>query len=320
MGSLASLSKSATSTWLGVSEILLLLFGVLLVVGLIGEYRESLKPWVKVFEMFVILGVAGELLADGGIFALSRHLETIANGEIALLTQQSAIANQHAAEANDRAAQAEALAKGFEAQIATAGNNAAQAKQKAETERLARTRLENKMKARHLTTEQQDKLATLLTDEPAIISIYNQALDGESGDYADDFTAAFKAAKWQTWGPNRSKMTPEHGIEIGTLGAGSPVVRHFLEKIQKSFAEIGATARIIQFRADDQSMAGRFENNVLYLIIDHKEDVVPADVQKVPSFHRFLYLEDVTTGLGPIDLDLKVRHSVPSESTEFDTR
>ncbi len=282
MGSLTSLSKSATSTWLGVFEILLLLFGVLLVVGLIGEYRESLKPWVKVFEMFVILGVAGELLADGGIFALSRHLETIANGEIALLTQQSAIANQKAAEANDRAAQAQALAKGFEAQIATAGNNAAQANQKAETERLARTQLENKMKPRHLTAEQQAKLARLLGDEPEPISIYNQAFDGESGDYADDFTAAFKAAKWQTWGPNRSRMTPEHGIEIGTLAPGTPVAKRMLEKIQKAFAEVGVTARITYFSGNDQSMAGRFENNVLYLIIDHKEDVVPASVQKVP--------------------------------------
>lgn len=280
MAALASLSKSATSAWLGVSEILLLLFGVLLVVGLVGEYRKSLSRWVKLFEMFVIIGVAGELLADGGIFALSRHLETIANGEIAVLTEQAATANQHAAEANDRAAQAEVLAKGFEAQIATAGSNAARANQKAESERLARTQLENKMRPRHLTAEQLAKLASLLEDTPVPISIYSQALDGESGDYADDFTAAFKAAKWQTLGPNQSRMTHDHGIEIGTLGLGSPIVRLMLEKIQKSFDEIGVSARITQFRPDDQSMAGRFENNVLYLIIDHKEDIDPADAPK----------------------------------------
>jgi hypothetical protein len=280
VAALASLSKSATSAWLGVSEILLLLFGVLLVVGLVGEYRKSLSRWVKLFEMFVIIGVAGELLADGGIFALSRHLETIANGEIAVLTEQAATANQHAAEANDRAAQAEVLAKGFEAQIATAGSNAARANQKAESERLARTQLENKMRPRHLTAEQLAKLASLLEDTPVPISIYSQALDGESGDYADDFTAAFKAAKWQTLGPNQSRMTHDHGIEIGTLGLGSPIVRLMLEKIQKSFDEIGVSARITQFRPDDQSMAGRFENNVLYLIIDHKEDIDPADAPK----------------------------------------
>jgi|HubBroStandDraft_6_1064221.scaffolds.fasta_scaffold4693824_1 hypothetical protein len=51
-----------------------------------------------------------------------------------------------------------------------------------------------------------------------------------------------------------------------------------LAKIQKAFAEVGVTARIAQFRADDQQLAGRFENNVLYLIIEHKEDVVPANL------------------------------------------
>jgi hypothetical protein len=279
VGALTSLSKSATSTWLGVSESLLLLFGVLLVVGLVGEYRESLKHWVKVFEMFVIIGVAGELLADGGIFALSRHLETIANGEIATLTRESAIANQRAAEANDRAAQAEALAKGFEPQIAKAGNSAAQANLTAENERLARTHLEDKMKARHLSKDQQGHLAKLLEDQPLIISVYSQALDGESGDYADDFVVALKSAKWNVFGPNQSRMTPEHGIEIGTLGEGSPGMKEILKKVQSAFAEVGVTARITKFKVDDQRMAGRFENNVLYLIVDHKEDVVPAGTE-----------------------------------------
>jgi hypothetical protein len=85
------LSKSATSTALDASELALLLFGVLLVVGLIGEYAKSerWKKHVRAFEMFVILGVAGELLADGGIFLFSRHLQTIADLEIAALTQKA---------------------------------------------------------------------------------------------------------------------------------------------------------------------------------------------------------------------------------------
>ena len=87
MGTLFSLSKSATSAALDISEIALLLFGVLLVVGLVGEYAKSerWKRHVRIFEMFVIIGVAGELLADGGIFLFSRHLQTLANVEIASL-------------------------------------------------------------------------------------------------------------------------------------------------------------------------------------------------------------------------------------------
>src|SRR5450432_3305272 len=84
MGTFFSLSKSATSIALGTSEIVLLLFGILLTVGLIGEYAKSerWKRHVKTFEMLVISGVAGELLADGGIFLFSSHLQTIADREI----------------------------------------------------------------------------------------------------------------------------------------------------------------------------------------------------------------------------------------------
>jgi hypothetical protein len=96
MGTFFSLSKSASSTALDISEITLLLFGVLLVAGLIGEYAKSerSKRRVKIFEMFVIIGVAGELLADGGIFLFSRHLQTIADLEIADLTKENTAAKQ----------------------------------------------------------------------------------------------------------------------------------------------------------------------------------------------------------------------------------
>jgi hypothetical protein len=85
MHTLFSLSRSATSSALDISELVLVLFGVLLVVGLVGEYAKSerWKRHVKVFEMFVILGVAGELFADGGIFLFSKRLQIISDREIA---------------------------------------------------------------------------------------------------------------------------------------------------------------------------------------------------------------------------------------------
>jgi hypothetical protein len=74
--SLFSLSKSATSICLDASEIVLLVFGIVLVIGLVGEVAKSEK-WkrrVRLFELMVVFGVAGELMADGGIFLFSRHL------------------------------------------------------------------------------------------------------------------------------------------------------------------------------------------------------------------------------------------------------
>lgn len=120
-----SLSKAATSFALNISEGLLLLFGVLLVVGLIGEYAKS-DRWKKrerMFMMFVIVGVAGELVADGGIFTLSAHLQTLSDLEVARL--------------NEKAESANATAKNFESQIADANAKAEIARRDAESFRLA---------------------------------------------------------------------------------------------------------------------------------------------------------------------------------------
>src|SRR5437870_4108268 len=123
MGTLFSLSKSATATALGISEIALLLFGILLVIGLIGEYAKSeqWKKHVRVFEMFVIIGVAGELLADGGIFLFSSHLQTIADMEIGEAVLRASKADERAS-ANEK--------------------EAAQLRKDAEAERLERIKLE----------------------------------------------------------------------------------------------------------------------------------------------------------------------------------
>ena len=66
------------------SEITLLVFGLLLVVGLVGEYSEASrwKTYVRWFPIMVIVGVAGELLADGAIFVFSERLQTIEVAEV----------------------------------------------------------------------------------------------------------------------------------------------------------------------------------------------------------------------------------------------
>jgi hypothetical protein len=104
MGTLLSLSKSATAISLEVSEVVLLFFGIVLVAGLIGEYVESWKKWIKLFEMLVIVGVAGELLADGGIFLFSKQLQTISDLEVAKLNESAGKANERAAILEERLA------------------------------------------------------------------------------------------------------------------------------------------------------------------------------------------------------------------------
>jgi hypothetical protein len=102
MGTLLSLSKPATTNALEASEALLLAFGVLLVIGLVGEYSKSerWKAHVRKFEMMVIIGVAGELVADGGIFLFSAHLQTISESDVASLNKEAGVARRDAAQAN----------------------------------------------------------------------------------------------------------------------------------------------------------------------------------------------------------------------------
>jgi hypothetical protein len=134
MGTLLTLSKSGTSTALDISELLLLLFGVLLVVGLVGEYAESThwRKHVKTFEMFVIIGVAGELLADGGIFLFSSRLQTITELEIAGLTKEASDAKTSAEGAATASSRAESSAKEANAQVARAKDKADSAAKAAE--------------------------------------------------------------------------------------------------------------------------------------------------------------------------------------------
>jgi hypothetical protein len=63
----------------------LFLTTLMVVVGLLGEYKESewWKRNVRVFEILVVLGVAGEMITETGAFWYSLRLQGIEESEIA---------------------------------------------------------------------------------------------------------------------------------------------------------------------------------------------------------------------------------------------
>lgn len=103
MGMLLSLSKPTAVLWLGISEWALLLFGIVLVVGLVGEHKgiksAKWKARERIFSMLVVVGVAGELIADGGIFAFSGHVQSISDGEVAAANLEAKQAGKDAGDA-----------------------------------------------------------------------------------------------------------------------------------------------------------------------------------------------------------------------------
>ncbi|MGA2590468.1 MAG: hypothetical protein ABSH32_11165 [Bryobacteraceae bacterium] len=185
------LSKSTTSTALDISEWSLLVFGTLLTIGLIGEYSESptWKRREKVFEMLVIIGVAGEIFADGGIFLFSRRLQVIAERDVALLNVKASAADErsrkaeaHLADALASAESAKALVKGYDKQIAdekarAAAAELAAAEAKREEAEL-RVKLLDTFGSRHLSNTQIERVAHRLTGLSGVqVDVYVQSTE-----------------------------------------------------------------------------------------------------------------------------------------------
>jgi low affinity Fe/Cu permease len=95
----STLSKDAAAAWLSTGELTLLLGAALIVIGLIGEYSRSgrLTPWIRVFEVVVIVGVAVELVADGVIFGASGRLTELQEEEVVQVKRETAIISERAA-------------------------------------------------------------------------------------------------------------------------------------------------------------------------------------------------------------------------------
>ena len=259
MGILTSLSKSATSAALHVSEIVLLLFGVVLVVGLIGEYAESerWKKWVKLFEMMVIIGVAGELLADGGIFLFSRQLEAISEVEIAGLNKEAGEARRTAGEANERAANVE--------------RHAAQLAKNAEDERLERVKLQEKMAWRKLTPEQAKRIVDKLKPFSGTPYDLYANPDPESLNFLETVDTVLHSAGWVKK-PNQSS---------GQFSNGAAAI--FISRLVISVAP----SQVAEFGNAANAVAAAF-------LAEHIDAIAGADAN-----HKMLNVIHVEVGAKP---------------------
>jgi hypothetical protein len=90
---LPSSISSSIGRWLKASEWILLIFGIIVVAGLVGELigeKRKSPFWgrcTKISAILVIVGVAGELLGDGGVFLFSGLQQTEMDN---LVSQQGA--------------------------------------------------------------------------------------------------------------------------------------------------------------------------------------------------------------------------------------
>jgi hypothetical protein len=252
-----SLSKPFTTTALDISEVLLLVFGAVLTVGALGEYKKFprlLTATLATFELMVVIGIAGELLADGAIFVFSRHLQTLSEGEYATLNDEAGKARKEAGESDERSKKLEEANLILQSDL---------------------LKLKIAAEPRRLTGEQKKTLTNILRDKTAPIFILPQAFDAEATDFANDIGDAMNKAGWKTFFGVRT--THERGIEVGTSKESNmAVLMPEIERVKRALSAVGFSSRITLFDPQDQHLAGRFEKNVLCLVIDHKPEMRTA--------------------------------------------
>src|SRR5580658_9862947 len=233
--------KSALRYWEWVGYISTAVVGL----GCIGEFvaeftsllkREERRHGIaKLSLMALILGIAGELLSAARTSQLSGQ-------NVANIEERAASADQKAGEANERAAKNEREAaqlrkdaEGLKLDVATATGQAADANKNAESERLARVKLQKQLQPRRLTSVQKEKLATALGSDPQPILIGSCMLDNDCIDFANDIGDAFKQAHWiPTFG---SRTASPYGIIVGfTRGSDPSLVNRWQEKVWLALA------------------------------------------------------------------------------------
>ncbi len=200
-----------------VSEFALLVGCLLVVAGLFFE------DWITVFrvsgEVAVIVGVAIEGLADGGIFLAAGKLRMIQDAELEKMRVETAEANQRAAEANE----------------------------KAESERLERLKLEDKLAWRSLTAEQQEELIDKL--EPFAgqrIDIFTTSGQAEIMYLANMLQVVFLEAGWipPSMYQGATFLFPVPGIMVEYDAKDGPAVRA-ASAIKDELMKLGLTAWLV---------------------------------------------------------------------------
>jgi hypothetical protein len=213
MGYLLSLSKPATANWLDGSEVALLIGGLVLLIGLLGEHFASAGGiWSKRFAVLVTIGCGIEFLADGGVFLFSTHLQSISDAEVVTAENDAKHAQDSAKDANNSSVAASNRAPDASGQAKKAFDRAASAEKEAgenklEAERLRlraedeaakRIAIEQQLAWRTLTKAQEKVLIAPLPPELAgtKLLVGDVMGDAEGDSYAAEIWGALSKAGW----------------------------------------------------------------------------------------------------------------------------
>jgi hypothetical protein len=145
-----SLSKSAAEHGLDFCEILIILAGLVLTLGAIGEYAKehhklplSLRCPMWVFILMVVGGLIGEFVGDAGVFLFSGTLQTISDEEVAKLTKKANEADERSKKLEQSNRQLAIVQSGLDMRLEAERQKTARFQKEANDARLA---LENRVR------------------------------------------------------------------------------------------------------------------------------------------------------------------------------
>jgi hypothetical protein len=233
--------------------------------------------WHFLGALLVTVGVLGEFWIEFKQYRAEKEFSRASASERDDLkvrtTQAEAVAKgfeSQISESNARAKFAEATAKQFEAQIVGAQRDAAESKQEAESERLARVKLQKELEPRRLTGAQKEKLRSLLSADPQQI-MFGWCMTGSDDcqDFVNDIGDAFNKAGWKTW--FGASTQNQRGIRVGLMkGSDDKLATHWVPKIRNALAEVGLSSEQAWFDPNDKTLVGGFQKNGLYIIVGQK--------------------------------------------------
>jgi len=122
------------------------------------------------------------------------------------------------------------------------------------------------LQPRHLTSSQKDQLVAMLSTEKGKIGLASRMLDGESSDFADELSLAFKEADWEIVSPNRSSLNDFPGfLSIFVVGKNLDSKADF---ISQSLQKIGIDCRPESIQQG--SIGGALQPDTIYIVVGRK--------------------------------------------------
>lgn len=218
----------------------------------------NFETLVQIFAIVVAIGIVGEVGFGIRLWILNKRLHAVQHAEdlnqeqaIAGFNKEASDARKDAALAIERAAKAEENLGSAKKDAALAEQHAAEANKVAEQERIERLKLEAKIQPRRLTSEQKQKLTSLLrpfSTAPIVLEWAGAGSD-DITDLATDIFDAITSAGIKV--PNKNILMGQYFKSV-QLKIGSNR-RAEAEVIATFLIEAGLASKPVQAQDDSNS-------------------------------------------------------------------